>query len=234
VSLLRFEAQRREGAALITLATLLGLDPNATVELPSDGAFSSPTQTVEQLTAHARAIRGEVAAAEMERQVFENQVRLLRRSRIPNLTLSAFVARDEFDQQLYGGGLSFPFPLPAPLGHTNKGEIAETRARIEQAENTSEQVKRRVRLEVAQAFLQERSRAEALRAFAPDLLTRAHGDLAALREGLSSHQLSVRDALLAQRSLVELLLARVDTQLAYANAAVELRRAAGIPLGGAL
>jgi cobalt-zinc-cadmium efflux system outer membrane protein len=186
------------------------------------------------LVENALRLRGEVAAAEMERRVLERQLALTRRERIPNVTLSAFAQRDGFAERVVGGGVSIPLPLPGPVGHTHAGEIAETIARIRAAESSVELVRRRVRLEVAQALAAFTATERSLALFKGDLVERARVDLAALREAMSSRQLSLRDALVAQRSLIELLASHIEARLAHAQAWIELRRVAGVPLTPAL
>jgi hypothetical protein len=137
----------------------------------------------------------------MERQVLEGRLVVVRRERIPNPTLSVFAERGEIDDQIYGVGLSVPLPLPAPVGRTRAGEIAETLAQIRAAESSAELVRRRVR-----------------------------ADLAALREAISSRQLSLREGLQWQRTLIELLQGDIEARLGRALAWVDLRRVVGLPL----
>jgi cobalt-zinc-cadmium efflux system outer membrane protein len=171
-----------------------------------------------------------LAAAEAERRVLEHRLSLVRRERIPNLTLSAFAERGEINDRILGVGLSIPVPLPTPIGRTRAGEIAETIAHIRAAESSIELVRRRVRLEVARASAAYEARTEASHLFSSDLLGRARADLAALGEGIASRQLSLREALIAQRSLIELLQTDIESRLGRALAWVELRRVAGMPL----
>lgn len=238
VARLGIEAARREEASLNALAVLLGQPPESRPRI--EGALEAdlphpvdpPESRLASLVTDALRLRGEVATAELERRVWTRQGELLRRARVSNLTVSAFVGRDGFDEQIYGGGLSLPIPLPAPLGRTHAGQLAETAARAAQAATTSEAVRRQVRLEVVEAFQEERARAVALRLYPEELLTRVRGDLLALREGIVARQLSVREAALAERTFVDLLVAYVQERLGYALAAVALERAAGLPIGG--
>jgi hypothetical protein len=66
--------------------------------------------------------------------------------------------------------------------------------------------------------------------FDPAQLARARADLVALRDAVATRQLPLRDAIVWQRSLIELLAADTETQLARALAVVELRRVVGLPL----
>ena len=65
------------------------------------------------------------------------------------------------------------------------------------------------------------------------LMARAHADLAALREAIASRQLTLREGLQWQRSLIELLQADIDVRLARALAWVDLRRVVGLPFSSA-
>jgi outer membrane protein, heavy metal efflux system len=226
LGLLRFEAERRSAVA----RAALGLMTGAGTAVEVVGTLEPPVW-LDGLPADAETaairLRGEIAAAEMERRVLERQVSLLRRERIPNPTISGFVQRDAFAENVAGVGLSIPIPLPAPVGRTHAGDIAETSARARAAGSSVEVVRRRVRLEVAAALASLRARQSALALYDQPLLSRARADLVALRETMTSRQLALREGLIAQRSLIELLAGSIEARLGYAEASVELRRVAG-------
>ena len=229
VGAVRVDAERRRGIAQSTLAILLGRGGDVPVEVEGTVELrpNEPTLSLGALVDRALLLRGEVAAFEAERRVVQQQLALWRRSRAPNPTISIFAERDGFDERVLGAGLSLPIPLPAPVGHTFAGQIAETTARLEQAGITLEQVRRRVREEVTTAFAMERAQTASLALYDPALLVRAKADIQALRDGISSRQLSVRDALVAERSLIELLLGELQARHALALARVELFRVSG-------
>lgn len=242
VALLRGAVERGYAAAQVTLATLLGHDPvSRPVELqgdldprslvPDQGPLARP---IEELIARALALRGEVASAEIERQVATQRIALLRRERVPSLTVSIYAQRDGLDEQVYGAGIAYPLPLPWPAGRVRTGEIVEAHAHAAQAETSLERVRRGVRQEVVLAVADEQLRAAALALFSPEFLGRVRSDLTVLGEGLAAGQLSIRDALLTQRALIETLQAHLEARRAYARAWVELRRAAGLPLPGVI
>jgi cobalt-zinc-cadmium efflux system outer membrane protein len=229
IGLVRFEAERRLAESRAALAVLLDVDVRG-LTLPAALAVPAPEMPAGSLEDQALRLRGEVAAAEMERRVLERRLALVRRERIPNLTLSAFAEQGEINDRILGVGLSVPLPLPAPVGRTRAGEIAETMAQIRAAESSEELVRRRVRLEVARAQATLKARQGAAALFAGDLLKRARTDLSSLREAISSRQLSLREALLWQRTFIELLQADIEVRLGSALAWVDLRRVAGLPL----
>lgn len=224
--LLRASAQERRDLANAALATLLARHEVSLAgdDLPQPADRPVPTLT---LIARGLAARADLAVAETERRVAERDVELLKLTRVPNPTLTAFTGLNVLGEQEVGGTLSLPIPLPAPIGHTNAGPIAEANAKRQEADVAIERLQRQIRLEVTQAVAAERARAAALSGFSPKLLQQAHADLQALRDGIASRQLSIRDALQAQRTLIELLLADVDARLAYARSWVQLKRATG-------
>jgi outer membrane protein, heavy metal efflux system len=230
IGVARFETERRLTEARAALAALLDVDPRGLTlpdALPQSVPPAPPAGSLEE---QALGLRGEVAAAEMERQILERRLAVVRRERVPNPTISAFFERGEINDRIIGVGLSFPLPLPAPVGRTRAGEIAETLAQIRAAESSQALVRRRVRMEVRRALAALESRSAAGKLFAGDLLARAQADLAALREAISSRQLTLREGLQWQRTLIELLQADIDVRLGRALASVELRRVVGLPL----
>jgi cobalt-zinc-cadmium efflux system outer membrane protein len=232
IGLMRLEAQRRFVDGGTSLALLLGQRPEDMRLFALAEVSVPPLEAANESGLEQRALRlrGEIGAAEMERRVLESRLSLLKRERVPNLTVSAFAERGEIDDRIFGVGLSLPVPLPSPVGRTRAGEIVETLASIQVAESSLERVKRRVRLEVARAVSNYKARAAAGALFVGDLLPRARADLAALRDALSARQLTMREVVVWQRSLLELLQTEIESRLAVALAWVELRRVAGIPL----
>ncbi len=232
----RFEAERRQAVAQEVFSRLLDLPgPQVQIVGTLEDGVKVPEEAQggeEALVARALLLRGEVAAAEMERKAFLSRVTVLRRERIPNLTLSVFGGQDEFSDRILGGGLSLPLPLPSPVGPGRAGEIAEALARAEQGRTSVEAVRRRVQKEVREALFTWRSRRAALSAFPEDLIPRLPEDLRAISRALSAGRLPVREALLSQRTLIELLQAHVQARVAHALARMVLWRAAGLPFEG--
>jgi cobalt-zinc-cadmium efflux system outer membrane protein len=232
IGLLRAEAARRWASGRSELALLLGLGAD-TVEVPrlADAALVPPDlASPARLEAQALQLRGEIASVVAERRVLEGRLALHRRERVPNLTLSAFAERGEIDDRILGLGVSIPLPFPAPVGRTRAGEIAETLAQVRAAGSSLDLVRRRVRMDVARAVATLAARDAARALFDPAQLARARADLVALRDAVATRQLPLRDAIVWQRSLIELLAADTETQLARALAVVELRRVVGLPL----
>lgn len=229
IGAVRLDAERRLTDAGAALALLVGRDARA-VEVVSALPQGSGAIAVEGIEARALTLRGEIAAAETERIVRQRRVDLIRRERVPSVTISAFAERGEIADRIFGVGLAIPLPLPAPVGPSRAGEIQEAEAEIVGAERSIEAVRRRVRLEVARAVSAYRARRATAQLYDHGLVARARGEVAALRDSLVGRQLSVREALAWQRGLLELLAGEIEARLAAAVADVELRRAAGLPI----
>jgi cobalt-zinc-cadmium efflux system outer membrane protein len=230
------EAQRQLTVAQAQLQLLLGdqedaapavVESMAPLALPNDMTLD-PNMLVPQ----ALRLRGELAASDAEKTVLKHQLELWQRERVPNVTLSVFASQDYSSERVIGGGVTLPIPLPSPVVNLHAGAIAETRARIGQADATIEQTRRQVRQEVVQALANDTLSRAALDAFDPTQVARVRADLQALGDAIRGGQLTMREALLAQRSLVDLLQAHIGVRLTFALARVELLRATGLPLSG--
>jgi cobalt-zinc-cadmium efflux system outer membrane protein len=73
---------------------------------------------------------------------------------------------------------------------------------------------------------------EARLLFEPEKLARAEAAIGAITRELEARRLSVRDALIAQQALVDMLQAGLEAKLRLCLASVEAARAAGLPLEG--
>lgn len=228
----RIEADQRVRATTATLTTLLGFDPvrervDASGDLTPLPVRDAP---LDRLVAAGLERRADLRVAAAEGEAQERRRALFASMRVPNPTVSAFVRRDWIDELAAGVGLTIPIPLPAPVGRTYAGEIAEASALAERAKNDVERVRRDVRLQIVNARTELESAQKALDLFRAEDLTRAEAALDAIAEELASQRLAIRDALVTEQALLEFLLARVAAQRALCVASVEIARATGEPL----
>jgi cobalt-zinc-cadmium efflux system outer membrane protein len=225
----RLAADRDADAARVAMTTLLGRDPAAAL-VDVDGALV-PLAGADAIGAAARVPeQPEIKALEEERRAFEARADALRRERIPNPTLQVFVQNDGFDERVYGGGVSVPVPLPYPFGRTNKGEIAEAEAQSARSATDAEAERREVRRRLALAARTFESRRVEVAAFTPERIARAERTLADIATEIGAGRLAVRDAILGQQALIDLLRGNIEARRALCIASVELARAAGVPI----
>ncbi|MBL4683356.1 MAG: TolC family protein, partial [Nannocystaceae bacterium] len=162
-------ARGQVALASTRLAVVLGLEPGATPQVqgelvPMAVEGGGPVSTADA----ARSSRPELATEQARRRTEQARIGLLRRSRLPNPSLSVFVQRDGFDERVIGGGISFPIPLPAPLGRVNKGKIATARSRMRESEARSSAIRRKVAMEATTAAHTYEARRAATAVYPPE------------------------------------------------------------------
>lgn len=221
-------ADRRLAEARAMLLSLLGIDPGRdSIQVEGELDPLPPFEATPVIED-----RPDVQALDAERRAEMLRADALRRGRVPNPTLSAFIENDGFDEQVIGLGLSLPIPLPGNVGPLHAGEIAEAEARARRATSERDLRRRQARLEIVVAAQALQSRRTEVDAFAPKLLARANQSLQALARQVEAGRLAIREAVAAQQALVQLLQANIEARRALCLASVAYARAAGMPLEG--
>ncbi|MDC0675437.1 TolC family protein [Nannocystis radixulma] len=228
------EADRRVATARALLANLLGVDPAAAnFEVQGDMSPLAIEGEAAALVELALAHRAELGVAAAERDALKRQIEFYKRARVPNPSLVAYAQRDGFAEQVLGGGIMLPIPLPSPLGRTYAGEIAESKARVRQAEADIERVRRQVRAEVMTAFEAVRARRSEVALFDVDRISQAEGHLEALAQEMAAGRLPIRDAVVLQQAFLDLLASYIEARRALGLASVDLAQATGLLPPGA-
>ncbi|MBS2014458.1 MAG: TolC family protein [Deltaproteobacteria bacterium] len=229
----RMDAERDERVALATLATVLGRDPvRAAPEVSGDLA---PLPGSDALAASAAPLRAprerpEVRALDADERAFVARAEAYRRARVPTLTLQIFAQNDGFDERVLGGGLVLPLPLPQPVGRTYVGEAAEASAFASQAAARAELLARAFTRELAVALATYESARAQVALYTRERVARTEKTLGDMAAEIEAGRLAVRDAVVAQRELVEILRSELEARHALAHASIELALAAGAPL----
>jgi cobalt-zinc-cadmium efflux system outer membrane protein len=216
------------------LSSLFGLDP-VRGSLPVEGELvplAGVDEALAQYSTRAALDRPELRVLDAERRAQELRAETFRRSRIPNPTISLFAQKDGIDERVLGVGVAFPLPLPGNVGRTYVGEIAESEALARRARSERAAAERQLRLEIAIAAQAFASRAKEVQAFSPEVVAQAEASLVSLAEEVESGRLALRDAVLAEQSLVELLRSNIEARREWCLASLSLARALGMPLEG--
>ncbi|MET0593475.1 MAG: TolC family protein, partial [Polyangiaceae bacterium] len=228
----RIDAEQRVATASSALASMVGLNP--LLERPAiDGELvplavgDRPAAALVEIAISQRAEFGVLAA---EHTAQEQRIKVFERLRVPNPTFSAFIRRDWIGERAIGVGLSVPIPLPAPVGRTYAGEIAESAALARRTETQLERLRRSIRLEVVKAVEIVSAKKQQLELYTPEQIEKTGRALDAIAEELVAKRLPVRDALLAQQTLIEVLSGHIEARRALCFATVELARVAGIEI----
>lgn len=228
----RIAAEQRVATTSAMLAAIVGLDPaqarpRAEGELVPLIIADAPAG---QLLEAAVARRSEVAGAIAERDTYERKASLLVRSRFPNPTLSIFARNDWIGERSVGVGVGFPIPLPSPLGRTYAGEITEATVLAQRADSQVERLRRAVRLELVTALEVVAARKKQLELYSPAQVRETEDTLRSIADEIQARRLPVREALVTQQGLIDLLFAYVEARRSLCVASVELARAAGVRL----
>lgn len=233
---LKLTAERSRAHAEAVLASLLGFDPERShLQVAGDleplGVIArGGGQPLEQSHAEAPHVRPEMLALDADRRAQEKTAEAYRRARVPNPALQVYVQNDGFNERVIGGGFAVPLPIPGNIGRTYNGEIDEAEARAMALRATGRETERKIRLELAMARANYRLRNEEVGAYPKSRLDRAEATLASLALEIETGRIAVRDAVVAQRALIELLRANVQARHALCLASVRLAKALGLPL----
>lgn len=230
----RIDAERSAHTAIAGLQTLLGRDP-AGKPLAVHGELtplvhasalqlSELQERVEQRAEVARA-RSHLTAREAARTTLE-------RSRVPNVTLSLIAQRDGFGEQVLGGGIAIPVPLPYPLGRTLHGELSENAALSKQLEAELEQLRRSLRLELVSAFYAHTAAKQQAALYSDARVEQAQRSLEDLAAALQGGRVPISEAVIAQQTLVEFMRSHIRAKLELCVTSIELARSAGLSLWG--
>lgn len=225
-------AEQRVTTTSAALATIVGLDPSQ-ARPRAEGELVPLTVTDAAAPALVEAAitrRTEISIAIAEREAHARRIALYERLRIPNPTLSVFVRNDWIGERTVGVGVGFPIPFPSPVGRTYAGEIAEASSLAQRADTEAERLRRSVRLEVVTALEVVASRKRQLDLYRPEQVRETENTLRSIAEEIEARRLPVREALLTQQGLIDLLFAYVEARRNLCFASVELARVAGLPL----
>lgn len=230
LSRLALEAELQLKEALASLTSALGQDPTlASVEVDGDlEPLKIDDRPMDRLLSGAIAARADVQAAIAENEVAARRGALLRAERVPNPTLSLSYRKDWIAERVVGVGLSLPLPLPAPLGRTLAGEINEADALTRRAQWATQKLRRDIRLEVVNAKVAFDLRKSELALFTLESIIQAEAGVDAIGEALREQKIAIRDALLSEQALVQLLRDYIEARHQLCLASVELAHATGL------
>jgi outer membrane protein, heavy metal efflux system len=155
----------------------------------------------------------------------EAKIDLLYRSFIPNPSLSATVQNDGFNERVLGIGISLPIPLPSPVVRTPALHIEETKQERESLKAQLEFTQKEILLEETQSQTALSSAKELRANLTAEQVKNAEQSLLQLQQEVAARRLSIREGLLAQEALLELLFLDIEFSQNVALAVVEFVRA---------
>lgn len=232
----RIQALREERTAVLDLSEAEGLLAAAVggdVQLASDAPLPTmpqPQLALAVMEKNAVERQPDVVAAQSEIDAARARMALLRRERIPDVTVTAGFKHEELSDVI-GGRVS----VPLPLFRRNQGEIAQQQARTTQAVARARQTELRVRLSVRAAYRSWQQAQAAVTGISADLDSRLRGDVESLRQAYERGTLQLPLVLAALREVQSARRTVLDARTEAALATIELARLAGLspcPVGG--
>jgi cobalt-zinc-cadmium efflux system outer membrane protein len=224
--LLNSAIRKRDGAKG-NLTVMMGVNFDLSLSIvDSIPDIQLNTKNTQELIATALKQRTEVDAGVLDLRTAQRRIDLLKRESIPNLTVSAYLQRDGFNENVMGARAS----IPLRVWRDNTGEVLESEARKEQAMTNLEVNQHTIKFEVIRAVSNFNSLREETKSYPQELMKRVDDDLLSIKKALGTGQMNIRDALVAQNSLVTLKLSYIQTQSDYDLSKIELLRSIGFPL----
>ena len=228
IGLARFEAERRLPATRTALAVLLDVDERRWSSGHAPGGRRPPTCHADPSKSRRSASGARSPPPRWSGRFSSGGSVIVRRERIPNPTLSAFAERGGFDDQISRRRALGADAAPrAGRPHACRRDRRDARADPRRRELRRARPPPRAPRGCPGAQRRFR-RAKRARLCSRRICSDAGAPIsAALREGISSRQLSLREGLQWQRSFIELLQGDIEARLGRALAWVELRRVVG-------
>lgn len=218
-------AKRNKETRAADLAVMMGIPYLEELPLEKETTiFSIPKISRDDYTYLAENQRPDLESLKMEILISKSRERLLEKNRIPNVTFSGYFQNDGFNERVVGARVS----IPLTIWRDNSGEIQSAKAITKKNQANQEIGEHSVRLEALNAWNGYRSWKRAWDAYPSNILQRTNENLNIIKKAVEMGSLSIRDAILTQKSLIELKSNYFKTKTGYALASAEYLRAGGI------
>lgn len=217
-------AYRNYQSTKANLVVLMGIPYSVNFEVSGElKIFPIQFMDIEPYINLAEKRRPDLEALKLETEVAKSSVKLLERERIPNLTISGFAQKDGFNERVIGARIS----IPIPIFRDNEGEIEEAKAKAKISESHQEVGSQTVRLEAIQAWNNYNSWKRSWESYPKDIIRKTNENLKIIKDAVQMGKIGVRDAIITQKSLVELKTTYFQTKANYAISCAEYLRASG-------
>lgn len=228
--LTQMEAEYR--SSLMDLSLLMGgesVSALGTEDLPITGR----TYDEQELFLLAENHREDLKAAELGQTLSENNLKMVKASRIPELGLSLGYSynnevRNEIAPAPKVNGLSVGISIPLKFSSLNKGGLNAAKAEVLQSQKIYETARLQVHTEVAQAYTRLQAARKVLTQYDGTMISDARQVLESRKAGYLKGESSLLDLLTAQRTYQDVMLSYVQAQCDCYVCEVSLQHAIGI------
>ena len=222
-------ARQEQAAALATLRLLLGSGSREPVVLPAAGPHQTPASPVplkadpDALISQAAGRHPAIRIARAELDMARSERTLAGKQAIPDLNVGVVAAREE-GAEIVKGRLGFALPI----FDRRQGERQTAAAQVTQAERALEAAERRLEQDLRVALVRREAAAEAVDAYAGDVIKALSENLALVSEAYRAGKIDFLQLLLIRRETLEARRAYIDTLEELATSDAELKRAMGV------
>ena len=219
----RLEAQTMKGElrkmqaeylnALDAVSLFCGGEPVSSLEgeLPGTGLIPAESEII----ALAESNRADLKAAELSKNLSENNMKLMRASRAFEMGINLGYSyntevRNEIAPAPRFNGLTVGISIPLKFSSLNKGEINAAQAEIRQSECYLEAARQKVRSEVVQAYNSLMAAITVKNQYNESILEDAHNILDSRKTGYLKGESSLMELLSAQQTYLDIMQAYIE------------------------
>ncbi len=238
------QARGRIQQARIQLNALLGDSPAQNIEINDPGMFNMAVKNtqlvptpdvqlpaVEKLLAQAYEQRPDFKSARQQTEVGQQQLRLAKALRIPDLQLSGgylFTTADAPTQNT--NGVFFGVTVNLPIFYRQQGEVAQAQATMDQSVEQQNVVRSQIAVDVRTAYEALLIAREKIRKYQSQLLPDSREVLGLAQESYQVGKTNLASAIAVQQADQQIRSGYVDAVTAYQSAYADLEKAVGTPL----
>jgi outer membrane protein, heavy metal efflux system len=206
------------------LTVMMGIDFGEELEIQNfPDAINVQNLDLDFLMNSAFKNRLEMLLAEKNISINLSKEKILKLEKTPNLTISGFFQRDGFNENVLGGRAS----LPVRVWRNNQGEIVENQFRSKQLQSLLEVQTHTIKQEVLQSYNDFISFRDEFLSYKIDSIKKADITINGIQKAIKNGQISIKDALLIQQSLLNMKLSYIESRKELLVGGVELLRATG-------
>jgi len=220
--------------SLLEMLKIQGLKVSDTLYYPTDNFPVSDTIfDLAALTSVALRNRGELMAAIKNREISENNLRLIKATRAPDINLQAGYSYNTASSNIIApapkyNSISAGISVPLKFSGFNRGAVRSAELALQQSEIEGKDTEMQVVSEVFSAFSNFSAQARKAELYSSGIVTEAKKILDGRIYSYQRGETGLTDVLTAQRSYIELEKNYIRTMFDYSSALIDLELAAGI------
>ena len=178
--------------------------------------------TLDALTAHALANRGDLKSLRLNAQLTDRELRLAKSANIPDLNITGIAQRSPDKRAL---GVKFSFPLPVFDRNRAKIDVVKAEQGVNAVEISNKE--RQITREVMGAFISLKAAQNNLNFYEGDMLELLNENLKLTRAAYELGEAGILEVILIQNEFIKIRFEHLDALAAFHKALTELEAAIG-------